>query len=93
MINIRLAAAAGCITAALAAAVPAQAETHAAATAATAAATSPAAAGQQEARRQQRADEQRLICARIELPARRVRPRVCQTRAQWENMGGLPDAR
>ena len=92
MLNIRLAAAAGCITAALAAAVPAQAETHAAATAATAA-TSPAAAGQQEARRQQRAEDQRLICARIELPARRVRPRVCQTRAQWENMGGLPDAR
>ena len=92
MLNIRLAAAAGCITAALAAAVPAQAETHAAATAATAA-TSPAAAGQQEARRQQRADDQRLICARIELPARRVRPRVCQTRAQWENMGGLPSER
>ena len=76
----------------LAFAVPAQAETHAAAATATAA-TSPAAAGQQEARRQQRAEDQRLICARIELPARRVRPRVCQTRAQWENMGGLPTER
>ena len=35
-------------------------------------------------------DDQRLICARIELPARRVRPRFCLTRAQWKNMVELP---
>ena len=88
MISIRYTAAAGCFAAALAAgAVPAQADTAVAA----AAATHSAPAGeQQDARQQQRADEERLICARIELPARRVRPRICRTRAQWENMGGLP---
>jgi hypothetical protein len=91
VIRIRYAAAAGCVAAALAAgAVPAQADTVASATA-SAVANRPALAGdQQEARARQRADEERLICARIELPARRVRPRVCLTRAQWENMGGLP---
>jgi hypothetical protein len=92
MIRIRHAAAAGCVAAALAAgAVPAQADTVATASA-SAVANRPALAGEpQEARAQQRADEERLICARIELPARRVRPRICRTRAQWENMGGLPE--
>ena len=88
MIKFRLAAAAGCLATALAvAAVPAQAETGAAGSAS--AATTQAAAPQQ-AERQQRAGEP-LYCARIEGPARRVRPRICKTRAQWEReYGGLP---
>ena len=91
MINIRFAAAAGCALAALAAAVPAQAD--AASAAASGAAASRSTAQPAQAQRQ-RSDDERLICARIELPARRVRPRVCQTRALWENMGGVPaDAR
>ena len=90
MIRIRYAAAAGCVAAALAAgAVPAQADTPAAVTA-SAAATRPAVASRQPQAQQQRSDGQRLICARIELPARRVRPRVCLTRDQWENMGEVP---
>ena len=89
MIRIPHAATAGCLAAALAAgAVPAQADTVAAATAS--AVASRTAGEPQDARARQRADEERLICARIELPARRVRPRICRTRAQWENMGGLP---
>lgn len=88
MISIRFAAAAGCFAAALiAGAVPAQADTVAAATAT--GSQSPA-SDTPNAQQQARADEERLICARIELPARRVRPRICRTRAQWENMGGLP---
>ena len=88
MFKIRLAAAAGCVATALtAAALPAQAETGAAVSAS--AATSQAAVPQQ-ADRQQRAEEP-VICARIEVPARRVRPRICKTRAQWEReYGGLP---
>ena len=87
MISIRLAAAAGCLAAGLVAAVPAQADTLAAAGAA---ATQPAAAGHSDARQQQRAEEP-VYCARIEVPARRVRPRICRTRAQWEReFGGMP---
>ena len=87
MISIRLTAAAGCLAAGLVAALPAQADTLAAAGTA---ATQPAVAGHSDARQQQRADEP-VICARIEIPARRVRPRICKTRAQWEReYGGLP---
>ena len=87
MINFRLAAVAVCGIAALAAA-PAQADTQA--VTASAAATSPSAASQSDAREPQRAEEP-VICARIEIPARRVRPRICRTRAQWEReFGGLP---
>jgi hypothetical protein len=93
MIMIRFAAAAGCLVAALAASVPAQAGTPAVATASAAASRPAGAADQSTARQQQRADEDRQICARIELPARRVRPLVCRTRAQWENMGGVPTDR
>jgi hypothetical protein len=87
MFKIRLAAAAGCVATALtAAAVPALAETGAAVSAS--AATRQAVP--QQADRQQRAEEP-VICARIEVPARRVRPRICKTRAQWEReYGGLP---
>ena len=93
MITIRLASALGCgIAALVAAAVPAQADTPAAVTAG-AAASRPSAPSQQPQAQQRRSDDQRLICARIELPARRVRPRVCLTRDQWENMGGPGDTR
>ena len=87
MFKFRLAAA-GCLVTALAAAsAPAQADTSAAVSAS--AATTQAAASPQ-ADRQQRAGEP-LYCARIEMPARRVRPRICRTRAQWEReFGGLP---
>ena len=86
MLNFRLTAAAGCLATALAAtAAPAQADTGAAvsSSAATQAATP------QQADRA-RAEEP-VICARIEVPARRVRPRICKTRTQWEReYGGLP---
>ena len=87
MFKIRLAAAAGCVATALtAAAVPALAETGAAVSASAATRQ----AEPQQADRQQRAEEP-VICARIEVPARRVRPRICKTRAQWEReYGGLP---
>ena len=93
MIRIRYAAAAGCVAAALAAgAAPALADTQAA-VATSAAATSPAVAPSQDAREAQRAQEP-VICARIEVPARRVRPRICKTRAQWEQeYGGVPTDR
>ena len=88
MFKIRLAAAAGSLIAALAAtSAPAQAETGAAVGAS--AATNQAAASPQADR--QRSAEEPVICARIEVPARRVRPRICKTRAQWEReYGGLP---
>jgi hypothetical protein len=94
MTRIRFAAIAGCIVALAAGAVSAQATPGGAATTAatTAASSRPGVAPeQQDARRSQGAGDGQLICARIEVPARRVRPRICRTRAQWEQeFGGLP---
>ena len=94
MTKIRFAAIAGGVVALATGAVTAQATPGGGATAAatTAASSRPGvAADQRDARQSQRAGDGQLICARIEVPARRVRPRICKTRAQWEQeYGGLP---